>query len=151
MARYLCTCLKKKKKRLLMLISTGRMSRSIVCVLSTSQHFNLHAVTIPAANVGTQLFSSTILGSFFFNFLILCPFMHIDSSDNEEKNLEDSPKVGNITGKHLRPALIYLFWIILGLSLLPNCCFYTFWLLVGWLWEVLVTCSTFYFIIDECL
>lgn len=47
-------------------ISTGISSRSIVCVLSTIQHSNLYAVTIPAANVGTQLFSSTILGSFFF-------------------------------------------------------------------------------------
>lgn len=90
-----------------MLISNGS-SRSIVCVLSTIQYFNLHAVTIPAANMGTQLFTSTILGSFFFlnYFLILHSFMHRDSADNEKKNLEDSPKVGNIMGKHLGPALI---------------------------------------------
>lgn len=129
-----------------MFISNGS-SRSIVCVLSTIQYFNLHAVTIPAANMGTQLFSSTILGSFFFHyFLILYPFMHTDSADNEKKNLEDSPRVGNIMGKHLRPAVIYLFLIILGLSLLPNLYLFTFQLLVEWLWELLVTCSIFYYL-----
>lgn len=129
-----------------MLISNGS-SRSIVCALSTIQYFNLHAVTIPAANMGTQLFSSTILGSFFFffhYFLILYPFMHTDSADNEKKNLEDSPKVGNIMGKHLRPAVIYLFLIILGLSLLSNLHVFTFSL--EWLWEPLGTCSIFYYI-----
>lgn len=77
-----------------MLISNGS-SRSIVCVLSTIQYFNVLAVTIPAANMGTQLFSSTILGSWFFfyyYFLILYPFMHTDSADKEKKNLEDSPR-----------------------------------------------------------
>lgn len=52
--------LQKKTWRLLILILAGRSSRSIVCVLSIIQHFNLHVLTIPAANVGTQLFSSTI-------------------------------------------------------------------------------------------
>lgn len=52
-----------------MLISNGS-SRPIVSVLPTTQYFNLHVVTIPAANMGTQLFSSTILGSFFFLFII---------------------------------------------------------------------------------
>lgn len=41
--------------------------------------------------------------------------MHTDSADNEKKNLDDSPRVGNIMAKHLRSAVIYLFLIILGL------------------------------------
>lgn len=56
--------------------------------------------------------------------------MNTDSADNEKKNLEDSPKVGNIMRKHLRPAAIYLFLILPGLSLLSNLHLFTFQLLV---------------------
>lgn len=71
--------------------------------------------------------------------------MNTDSADNEKKNLEDSPKVGNIMEKHLRPAAIYLFLILPGLSLLSNLPLFTLQLLVEWLWD-LVTCSIFYYL-----
>lgn len=74
--------------------------------------------------------------------------MHTDSVDNEKKNLEDSPKVRNVMGKHLRPAVIYLFLIILGLSLLPNLHLFAFQLLLSTfqLWELLVTRSIFHYL-----
>lgn len=64
MVQYLCTCKKKMEEAA---NAYFKWKFKVYC-LCTIHHpiFNLHAVTIPAANMGTQLFSSTILGSCFF-------------------------------------------------------------------------------------